>query len=334
MSCTRIAAVISWLAVASACGGSSSKLPLQSVSPTAPTPPPTTNWSVSGRITSQSGAPVGGAVVTPNGAPVVQTDTSGDYTIGSNDQPQQNPYSVQVSANGYLRREVWVGWQRSARTGIDIDLISLAAPFSLDFYRQLARDATEEPNSLQPLSLWPGGNPRVYVRTVDQNGDAIDPFVVSSISNVIPGAVSDWTNGKLTVASLEHGTSTRPRQDGWIIVNFTRNPTGGDVCGQSYVGALDGLIELVDGACTCGSSTVPKQVVVHEIGHAMGFFHVSDRASMMYPQASRNCTNTELSPSERFHSSVAWTRKPGNLDPDLDPSGLAPLSRRDILVIN
>jgi hypothetical protein len=40
------------------------------------------------------------------------------------------------------------------------------------------------------------------------------------------------------------------------------------------------------------------------------------------------------SAAERFHSAVAWSRVPGNTDPDLDPSGLTPLSRRDILVIN
>lgn len=334
MSTVRIAAVICCLAATSACGGSSSNLPLQNLTPTAPSAPTQTDWSVTGRITSQDGAPVSAAVVTPPNLPAVQTDGTGAYTIGADGQPAQNPYPLQVTANNFLRRRVWVGWQHGVRSGVDVDLISLSPPFSLTFYEQLARDAVDEPGSPQPLALWPGGNPRVYVRTVDQNGDPISPNVLASVYGVIPEAVSDWTSGKLTVASLDHGAATRQRQDGWIIVNFVRNPSGGDICGQSYVGALDGLIELVDGACTCGSSTVPKQVVVHEIGHAMGFFHVSDRASMMYPQASRNCTNTSLSAAERFHSGVAWTRQPGNLEPDLDPPGLTPLARRDILVIN
>jgi len=55
---------------------------------------------------------------------------------------------------------------------------------------------------------------------------------------------------------------------------------------------------------------------------------------MMYPQASGNCANVTPSAAERFHSAIAWSRVPGNTDPDLDPSGLTPLSRRDILVIN
>lgn len=330
----RMAAVISWIVATSACGGSSSNLPLRNVSPTAPSATPQSDWSISGRITSQSGASVSGAVVSPTDSPPVQADRAGNYTISGNGQPSENPYALQVTANGYLRRRTWVQWQRGARNGVDVNLISLAAPFSLTFYQQLARDAEDEPRSLQPLSLWPGGNPRIYVRTVDQNGDPISPSVLSRVYSVIPDAIADWTSGKLAVASMDHGTATRQRQDGWIIVNFVRNPSGGDICGQSYVGSLNGLIELVDGACTCGGNTVPTQVVAHEVGHAMGFFHVSDRGSLMYPQASRNCTNTALSAAERFHSGIAWTREPGNLDPDLDPSGLTPLARRDILVVN
>ena len=328
-----VTAAFSGLIFALACGGSSSKTALQGLSPTAPSTPTPTDWSVSGQITSQAGAPIPSAVITPVGAATVETDASGNYTLSGVGQPTDNPYSLQITGNGYLRRQVWVQWQQGARTHVNVDLISLAAPFSLPFYRELARDAKDEPGALQPLSLWPGGNPKVYVRTVDQNGEPVAGTVLSSVYDVIRGAVSDWTDGRLSVQTLEHGTATRQRQDGWLIVNFVRNSTG-DICGQSYIGALDGQIELVDGACTCGSSTMPKQVVAHEVGHAMGFFHVSDRGSMMYPQAARNCTNTELNSAERLHSKVAWTRKPGNLDPDLDPAGAAPLARRDILVVN
>jgi hypothetical protein len=79
---------------------------------------------------------------------------------------------------------------------------------------------------------------------------------------------------------------------------------------------------LYDDVCNCGSIKVPGDVVVHEVGHAMGFWHVSDRRSIMYPQASGGCPSGELSANEQYHTAVAYTRWPGNVDPDVDPSGL------------
>ena len=171
MSWRRTAAAVSWLTVSSACGGgSTTDLPLRVTSPAAPT---TSDWSVSGRITTQAGVPIAGAVVSPPGLPTVLTSAAGTYTVAGLGSPSQDPYPLEITANNYLRRRVWVRWQPGDRTGVNVNLISLSPPFSLNFYRELARDAQERPGALEPLQLWPGGNPNVYIRTVDQNGDAI-----------------------------------------------------------------------------------------------------------------------------------------------------------------
>ena len=197
MSWRRTAAAVSWLTVSSACGGgSTTDLPLRVTSPAAPT---TSDWSVSGRVTTQAGVPIAGAVVSPPGLPTLLTSAAGAYTVAGLGSPAQDPYPLEITANNYLRRRVWVRWQPGARIGVDVDLISLSSPFSLTFYRELARDAQETPGALKPLELWPGGNPNVYVRTVDQNGDAIAQDVLDGVYDTIPGAVSDWTNGKLSV---------------------------------------------------------------------------------------------------------------------------------------
>ena len=88
--------------------------------------------------------------------------------------------------------------------------------------------------------------------------------------------MTDWTNGKLSVATLETGTETRPRTDGWIVVNITRDYSS-EFCGCAFVGAPDGQIELVDDRCNCGSNKISGAIVAHEVGHAMGFFHVGER---------------------------------------------------------
>jgi hypothetical protein len=59
---------------------------------------------------------------------------------------------------------------------------------------------------------------------------------------------------------------------------------------------------------------------MHEVGHAVGFFHVSDKNSVLYPFAPGNCPPGELSAAEKYHAAIAYTRPRGNRDPDVDPS--------------
>jgi matrixin len=315
------------LGTAAACGGGSSPAPTPTPTPT----PQPQNWSVSGHVTGQTGSGIGGATVAPNGVAAVQSDGAGAYKF-SGTGAFSAEYAIQITAPGFLNRKVWANWAMADRTGVDVNMISTAAPFSLPFYQELARNGFEEPGHLEPLYLWPGGNPKVYVRTVDQNGKAIEPEVLSGVYAVIPRAIQDWTGGKLSLDTLEHGTATRDRQDGWIVVNFTHDYSR-NICGQSYVGALDGEITLVDDICSCGSNKMPGQVVAHEFGHALGFFHVSNPAALMYPQIA-GCPPGALSSSERYHARVAYSRTAGNTDPDTDPAGAIPLSRRDVLIVN
>jgi hypothetical protein len=330
-SVSRIAFVAGLVTLASlpSCGGGSSS---PAPAPT-PTPVPSTAWSVSGQVKSQVGQAIGGANVTPFGLAQVQTDSSGNYKYTGNSPTANNPYSVQISASGYLQRGVWVNYQLADRTGVSIDMISTAPPFSLTFYQQLARNAMEEPGSLEALWPWAGDSPKFYVRTVDQNGKAIEPEVLSGVYAAIPKAVSDWSSGKFTVSTLEHGIETRPRQDGWIVIDFTRDYSS-DFCGRAFVGAPDGHIELVDDRCNCGSNKMPGQVVAHEIGHAMGFWHVSDRGALMYPQASATCPAGVLTGNERYHAKIVYGRARGNADPDADPDGGLALERAPLLIAN
>jgi hypothetical protein len=59
---------------------------------------------------------------------------------------------------------------------------------------------------------------------------------------------------------------------------------------------------------------------MHEVGHAMGFFHVPHRNSVMYPFLPGNCPSGTLSAAEKYHAAIAYSRPRGNLDPDRDPS--------------
>jgi hypothetical protein len=49
-----------------------------------------------------------------------------------------------VSADGFVTREQWVGWQTGPRAGVTLDLIRNSAPFSMEFYRQLVRGTYDQ----------------------------------------------------------------------------------------------------------------------------------------------------------------------------------------------
>ena len=139
-------------------------------------------------------------------------------------------------------------------------------------------------------------------------------------------AVPLWTGNTYTVATIETGTATREAPTGWINVLFRRDKNS-DRCGQAFVGRNPGEITLWDDLCSCGSVKVPGQVTMHEVGHAMGFFHVSDRNSLMFPFIAGDCPAGALSAAESYHASIAYSRPRGNTDPDRDPPQGAALTR-------
>ena len=109
-----------------------------------------------------------------------------------------------------------------------------------------------------------------------------------------------------------------------------------DTCGTAFVGRNPGTMTLYLDVCGCGSVRIPPSVVMHEVGHAMGFFHVSDSHSLMYPFDESGCRPGTLSPAETFHAAIAYARPRQNSDPDHDPSSFKTLvgSKAGPLVVN
>src|SRR4029450_5231562 len=138
------------------------------------------------------------------------------------------------------------------------------------------------------------------------------PEVLTVVRDALARATPAFTAGRLTAAAIETGTTARAEAGGWITGDILRDPNETGTCGFAYIGANPGAITLYDDVCSCGSNKIPGAVVMHEGGHTLGFFHVSDRNSVMYPFVPGNCPPGDLSASEKYHSAIAYSRPRGN----------------------
>jgi Matrixin len=274
-----------------ACGGSPS-------TPTGPTAGPT---SPSAPAPAPAPAPSPTPTPAPSGFSGVVTNTVTGALI-NNFTASISGARLIVSAPGFITRDTRVG-------AVRVDLIPESG-FSLQFYRMLARDTADPllapPKALQLLSL----SPSFYMETEGPNGFSKE--IGAALEVVARRIVPQLTGGVLQVQRWETGPTPRPRQNGWIVVE--RRELGGRVCGQAFVGATAGQI-LLDADPLCSL----EATMAHEIGHALGFWHVNISGSLMFPQIRGANVNDAPTERELHHAAIAYKRVTGNRDVDVDP---------------
>ena len=196
--------------------------------------------------------------------------------------------------------------------------------FDLSFYRQFARNGFDQPAHLEPIRHWTEA-PLIYLRTVRDDGVAIDALTLDRVAATIIDTAAIWSGGRFGVRGLEQGTGTKVGQTGWITVTWPKldDPIiTGNVCGRAQVGTDGGYLALAYKKttptvnCSCGAIQTYPAIIRHELGHAFGFWHTDRPTDVMFPQV-QSC-DQQPSAREREYAGYVYSRPVGNVDPDED----------------
>ena len=169
---------------------------------------------------------------------------------------------------------------------------------------------------------------------------------IANIHEYLPRGVEQVT-GKPYRGTIQEGDGIKAAN--WITiegVNGVERATSGSCAGSkiqkdrtagAYLGAIEGCI-MLGMHVEQGSKS---ETILHELGHAMGFYHTSNRRELMYgaqgPKRSRTFTA-----QEQYHTQLAYQYPRGTTYAEIKLSTFGPrqhfrprqLNRRPILIMD
>ncbi len=277
-------------------------------------------------IDAIAGTPAVGISVTMNSRSMPATDGDGCSTVWAE---QAGRYTASFSGDGVVTRTTSL---MVPAAQVQVSLIP--ATFGLTAFEQMFRSRDGQ------LQRWVSA-PRLvivgrelqfspsYANDLSVLGGALSAGEQQDLAADLSygfGMLTDHRLGDfagVTVESPSSGSTLTVLRTGTVVAARTRGLTA--ATGYWGIGqwATAGNGEVVAGYLlldagwdgpACEYPQFRRSLRIHELGHALGYGHVTDRASVMNPPARLEPTSWDL---EAIH--IAFQRLPGTTAPDNDP---------------
>jgi hypothetical protein len=292
-------------------------------SPVAPTPTPATVSAEDGPTRILTGtaasaideAPVAGVTVTIDGHGTSTTDANGAFVIASSGPG--GVYRATVSGSAAVTRQTTVTLPPDT-----VVFTLIPSTFDIVSFDQFARGMgsgslirwTSPPALVVETSIvsTPGAQ---NLATTEQIASSEVERVIARLSQALP-----WMTGStfsafasITRQTTPAGHAIRMYTRGVITVVYYTEPNG--ACGQGGPGVDPGESQAVSGAMwlKLGCATSNTTTMVHELGHALGYGHVTGSPSVMRPTGGIDVSSFDLAAA-----AIVFRRPPGNRAPDSD----------------
>ena len=321
----RLRLVVSpFLLAMASCGGSTAPAaPSTPAAPAAPAPVATTSGRVINALTD-AGAP--SVAITGTGVVSTVSDAAGNFSVGVTSSI--GAPVVGFNGTGFVARSTSV---RVPGPTASVSLIP--ASFDLRAFDEMFRVAQ--------LLRWTDAPPlTIQTRTLQFNavndadftalGDEMTDAEYAQLVEDLQWALPQMTGGRLTAfASVTRETAAVGAR---VHILNTGIITVARYVGLTQATGFWGYSRWFfrgDGTITSGESMLDRDfersgspylrsLRAHELGHSLGYNHVTVRASVMNPAA-----RLEPNDFDRDAGRIGFQRPPGNRSPDIDPDNFS-----------
>lgn len=287
--------------------------------------------SLTGRATNVlTGAGAGGVTIRIAEVGDLAADADGNFALES--ETPDGRYRITVSGVGVVERQTSLVFP-----GQPVTLPLIPTGFNTQAFDQFARSYSQ-PDVLErwveapalvvetslldrAASIDAVGLPQeTLIASGEQQSEAAINELVAQLSRALPL----MTGGQFTAFSA---VSARTTAAGVAVeslnlgaITVVRYPGGAGECrgfGQVAPNSEYVVVAGRVGLEVCTSALAPS-VAAHELGHALGFGHVTGAASVMTATVTVDVTEFD-----RQAAAIAYQRAPGNRAPDIDPETFA-----------